>query len=42
MTKDWSDRFVHGSVTADGNHINWENGTYWTRAEIYRPRNTGQ
>jgi len=24
-----------GDVTADGNHINWKDGTYWTRAEVY-------
>jgi poly(beta-D-mannuronate) lyase len=25
-----------GTVTADGNHINWQDTTYWTRAEVYR------
>jgi poly(beta-D-mannuronate) lyase len=24
-----------GDVTADGNHINWIDGTYWTRAGVY-------
>ncbi|HUB53444.1 MAG TPA: alginate lyase family protein [Terracidiphilus sp.] len=24
-----------GSVTADGNHINWQDGSYWTRAQVY-------
>ena len=24
-----------GSVTADGNHINWMDGSYWTRARVY-------
>jgi poly(beta-D-mannuronate) lyase len=24
-----------GSVTPDGNHINWQDTTYWTRAEVY-------
>jgi hypothetical protein len=24
-----------GDVTADGNHIDWVDGSYWTRAEIY-------
>lgn len=24
-----------GDVTADGNHINWVDGSYWTRAEVY-------
>ena len=25
-----------GDVTADGNHINWVDGSYWTRAEVYK------
>jgi poly(beta-D-mannuronate) lyase len=25
-----------GDVTADGNHINWVDGSYWTRADVYR------
>jgi hypothetical protein len=24
-----------GDVTEDGNHINWADGSYWTRAEVY-------
>jgi poly(beta-D-mannuronate) lyase len=24
-----------GTVTADGNHINWQDTSYWTRAEVY-------
>ena len=24
-----------GDVTADGNHIDWADGSYWTRAEVY-------
>jgi Alginate lyase len=24
-----------GDVTADGKHINWVDGSYWTRAEVY-------
>jgi poly(beta-D-mannuronate) lyase len=24
-----------GDVTVDGNHINWVDGSYWTRAEVY-------
>jgi poly(beta-D-mannuronate) lyase len=24
-----------GNVTADGNHINWQDKSYWTRAEVY-------
>lgn len=25
----------NGSVTADRKHINWQDGSYWTRAEVY-------
>jgi hypothetical protein len=24
-----------GTVTADGNHINWQDMSYWTRTEVY-------
>jgi hypothetical protein len=24
-----------GDVTADGKHIDWVDGSYWTRAEVY-------
>jgi len=24
-----------GDVTPDGNHINWVDGSYWTRAGVY-------
>jgi len=26
---------LEGNVTADGKHINWQDGSYWTRAEVY-------
>ena len=35
ITLDVSGIRFEGSVTADGNHINWQDGTYWTRAEVY-------
>ncbi|HEX4312049.1 MAG TPA: alginate lyase family protein [Acidobacteriaceae bacterium] len=31
----WSGNRITGQVTGDGNHINWNNGTYWTRAKVY-------
>jgi poly(beta-D-mannuronate) lyase len=26
---------LEGNITVDGNHINWQDMTYWTRAEVY-------
>lgn len=26
---------LEGTVTADGKHINWQDGSYWTRAQVY-------
>lgn len=38
LTTDWSGNHIDGWVTADGNHINWDNQSYWTRAKIYESR----
>ncbi len=38
LTTEWSGVRITGAVTADGNHINWDNGTYWTRAVVYESR----
>jgi poly(beta-D-mannuronate) lyase len=35
ITTSWNGNTILGEVTADGNHINWNNQTYWTRASIY-------
>jgi len=35
ITLDVSGIKFEGSVAADGNHINWQDGTYWTRAQVY-------
>ena len=35
ITLDVSGIRFEGAVTADGNHINWQDGTYWTRANVY-------
>jgi hypothetical protein len=32
---DFSGIKFEGFLTADGNHINWQDGSYWTRAEVY-------
>ncbi len=38
LTTYWNGNRIGGMVTADGNHINWDNQTYWTRAKIYEPQ----
>jgi poly(beta-D-mannuronate) lyase len=38
LTSDWNGNRIEGMVTADGDHINWDNQTYWTRAKIYEPQ----
>jgi hypothetical protein len=35
LSSDWNGTLIHGTITLDGNHINWENQTYWTRARVY-------
>ncbi len=35
LTTEWSGNRIDGAVTPDGNHINWDNQTYWSRARIY-------
>ncbi len=37
LTTYWNGNRIEGAVTADGNHINWDNQTYWTRSTIYEP-----
>jgi len=40
LTTEWGGNRIDGAVTPDGNHINWDNQTYWSRAKIYEsPRN---
>lgn len=38
IVSDWAAKQITGRVTPDGNHINWDNGTYWTCATIYTPK----
>jgi hypothetical protein len=35
LTVDFSGVKMEGTVTGDGDHINWQDGSYWTRAHIY-------
>lgn len=32
----WRNGTVGGVLTGDGNHINWDNQTYWTRSTFYK------
>jgi poly(beta-D-mannuronate) lyase len=36
LTTSWSGKTITATVTADGNHLNWDNSTYWTRSTVYR------
>jgi len=38
LTTYWNGNRIEGIVTADGNHISWDNQTYWTRSKIYEPQ----
>jgi hypothetical protein len=35
VTTNWDGTSIVGTVTANGNRINWDNGTYWTRIRVY-------
>ena len=35
LSSNWNGTVIHGTITPDGNHINWDNQTYWTRAVVY-------
>lgn len=35
ITTNWQGTTIRGTVTRDGNRINWDNGTYWIRYRLY-------
>jgi poly(beta-D-mannuronate) lyase len=35
----WSGQSIGALITPDGNHLDWENQTYWTRSTVYQPSN---
>jgi hypothetical protein len=41
LTTNWQGTRINGTVTRDGNRINWDNGTYWVRYRLYSPANQG-
>jgi hypothetical protein len=39
LTTNWNGTNIGGTVSANGNRINWDNGTYWTRFRVYASQN---
>jgi hypothetical protein len=39
LTTNWNGTSIVGIVTPDGNRINWDNGTFWTRFRVYSAPN---
>ena len=39
VTTNWNGTSIVGTVTANGNRINWDNGTFWTRIRVYSAPN---
>ncbi len=35
ISTNWQGTRITGSITSDGNRINWDNGTYWIRYRLY-------
>jgi hypothetical protein len=35
VTSNWQGTTINGTVSRDGNRINWDNGTYWIRYRLY-------
>jgi hypothetical protein len=39
LTSTWNGNVIGGTVSTNGNRINWDNGTYWTRFRVYGSQN---
>jgi hypothetical protein len=39
LTTNWNGTSIVGTLTANGNRINWDNGTFWTRIRVYSAPN---
>jgi hypothetical protein len=39
LTTNWNGTPIAGTVTLNGNRINWDNGTFWTRTRVYSAPN---
>ncbi len=42
LTLDFHGVKFEGTITADGNHINWQDTSYWTRSKVYKLDETPQ
>jgi hypothetical protein len=39
LTTNWNGNTIGGTVSNNGNRINWDNGTYWIRFRLYSSQN---
>jgi hypothetical protein len=39
LTTNWNGTTIGGTVSDNGNRINWDNGTYWIRFRVYSSQN---
>ena len=39
LTTNWNGTTIGGTVSDNGNRINWDNGTYWIRFRVYGSQN---
>jgi len=39
LSTNWSGTKIGGTISADGNRIDWDNGTYWVRYRVYSQSN---
>jgi hypothetical protein len=39
LTTNWNGTTIGGTVSTNGNRINWDNGTYWVRFLVYGSQN---
>jgi hypothetical protein len=39
LSTNWNGTSIGGTVASNGNRINWNNGTYWTRFRVYGGQN---
>jgi hypothetical protein len=39
LTTKWNGTTIGATLSTNGNRINWDNGTYWTRFRVYGSQN---
>ena len=35
LTTNWAGTGINGTISQNGNRIDWDNGTYWVRFRVY-------